>query len=206
MNDVERREYKGLAITAGIFLILYALPYLFFGPMRNIVYGFGQITTENLPTLIYSLAFPPAGLFLILRKPKIAAVFVVLAAVSAAVMYFPTIRDFFGDGLIVEYGEYETLVPRFYVLVPILEFAAPLLLASALFLRGCAALALALLAAAAEVTDMVLTFGLTRYYPGHPTPLTVMIPFNFIMAAVFAGIYLLRLGGKQAGDQKQTQK
>lgn len=203
---MKRREYKGLAITAGVFLILYALPYLFFGPMRSIVSGFEQITAENLSTLIYSLAFPLAGLFLILRKPKIAAVFVVLAAASAAVWNFPTIPDFSGEGYILREGEYETLIPRFYVLVPILEFAVPLFLAAALFLRGRAALALALLAAAAEVTDMVLTFGLTAYFPGHPTPLNVVLPFNFIHGAVFAGIFLLCLGRKQAGDEKQTQK
>lgn len=196
-----RKEIKGFAVTAGIFLILYALPYLFFGPL-GFFSGVKQVTLEDFSILIYSLLFPLAGLFLILRKPKIAAVLVVLASAAVAASVFSTIPNLLRE-VYVEHGDHETFVPRFYVLVPILEFTVPLLLAVALFLRGRGALILALLAAAAEVAYTVLTFNMMSYITGHPSPFNIIMPFNFIMTAIFAGFYLLSLGRKQAGEGEE---
>ena len=199
-----KRAGKVCAVLAGVFLILYALPLvlLFGGGFLEALFA-GELEAREVLSALFYLLFPAAGVFLILRKPKTAAVLMFAAALATAATSLPDVPNYLHE-TIMDRGEYPVYIPRFYVLLPFVSVLVPLLLALALRLRGWTALLLALLSAAAEVIETVLVFGRMGYITGHPSPLNVMLPFNFIMAAIFAGIYLLALGrgdGKEPGEK-----
>ena len=191
---------KAWTALAGVFLILYSLPLalIFGGNTIRIISDGGWEMREFLSALFY-LLFPVSGLFLILQKPKAAAVLMTVAALLAMISYLPTIPDYLRE-TIVEHGDHPTYIPRLYVLLPIVSCLVPTLFALALHLRGRVALILALLAAVAEGAETVLIFGQAGYTMGHPTPLNVLMPFNFILAAIFAGIYRMSCGSLKESE------
>ena len=163
-----------LAIFAGLFLILYAL-----------IYFLGGYPEAVFPFL--------AAFFLFFRKPKIAA-----WLMSAAIRYVPQIVEYLRDGqrVVNDYGGRVEAIPGRFVVMPILTLLAALLFAGMLFLRGKRALLPIALLVAAEIAETELGFASAAYVTGHPSPLSVIVPFNYCMAALFTGLYLMTIKPK----------
>lgn len=181
-----------LAVPAGIFLLLYGL--------ISVICMLGFFATPVLETFLdWTRYLLPglAGLFLILRKPRAAAILMALAAAAVLLRELPEIPRYLEpNGYLanpwvkIEYAEY---IPRKYVILPILSILAALCFAAALFLRGWPSLLLSLCAAAAELAYMVEQIASIAYVTGHPTGFNVFFPLNFALGALFAGLYLFSL-------------
>ena len=188
----ENREARVYAVLAGVFLLLYGLISAFL--MRGF---FAALTLESFLTWMRYLLPGLAGLFLILRKPKVAAILMALAAVAVLLQELPEIPRYLEpNGYLanpneeIEFAEY---IPVKYVILPILSILTALCFAAALFLRGWPSLLLSLCAAAAELVYMVEQIASVAYVTGHPTPFNIFFPFNYAMGAIFAGLYMKTL-------------
>ena len=189
-------EKHGYAVAAFVFLLLYggifSLLVLLFGGYDS--FGMGEVLA-----LGYLLLPAVSGLFLMLRKPRIAAVLMTLVLVLTLVQEIPEILRYLEpNGYLATFDEatgYTEYIPRQFAVLPILSILAALSFAGALYLRGWPAMVLAVLAAVAELAYMVLQIMSMAYVTGHPTPLNVMFSFNYAMGAIFAGLYLFSLGG-----------
>lgn len=200
-------EKSGFAVAAGIFLLLpLALVLLYFSLFRSLL--------TDPDTLLYFAmhAFLPglAGIFLILRKPKLAALVMTLAALGVLLTELPEVPRFLAPmGYLATYDEYSgyaEYIPRGFVAVPILSILAALLFAAALYLRGKAALVVALLSALAELAYLNLRFAAMAYVTGHPGP-DALFPLQLALAALFTGLYLNSLKKAPAGktEEKATE-
>ena len=190
-----KSENKTAAILAGIFLLLYALPY-FFSALGE--FSSGNLWEDGNWLLLGDLVLLPlAGLFLILRKPKIAAVLMTATVLAALIRSLPALPEYLKaeNGLIAveEFGDHIVHMPAYLGLTPLLLLLAELLLAVTLYTRGPAALILSVLASVSMLASTVLQFQMMFYMTGHPSPLSLIIPFNFVIAAIGAGVYLLSL-------------
>ena len=168
-----------LAIFAGLFLILYALIDFLFG----------------YPEAVFPFL---AAFFLFFRKPKAAAWLMAAAALAAVIRYVPQIVEYLRDGqrVVNDYGGRVEAIPGRFVVMPILSLLAALLFAGMLFLRGKRALLPIAPIVAAEIAETELGFASAAYVTGHPSPLSVIVPFNYCMAALFTGLYLMTIKPK----------
>lgn len=184
-------EKKGFAVAAGIFLLLpLALVLLYFSFFRYFL-----TDPDFLPFFAVSVFLPGlAGVFLLLRKPGLAAAAMTLVAVALLLLELPEIPRYLEpNGYLATYDEasgYTEYIPRQFVIVPILDILGALLFAAALWLRGKAALVLALLSALAELAYLICMFARSSYVTGHLGP-NALFPLQLALAAVFAGIWLL---------------
>ena len=101
-----------------------------------------------------------------------------------------------------EYSGYAEYIPRGFVAVPILSILAALLFAAALYLRGKAALVVALLSALAELAYLNLRFAAMAYVTGHPGP-DALFPLQLALAALFTGLYLKKKKKAPAGETEE---
>ena len=202
MNNAER---KGLAIAGGIFMILYILPLLLFSNIPEIIQtgmeeeGFFDV----LLSLLLILLPLAASVLLILRKPKAAAVMLGIIVVGELIsMFLPPsdiVKIIIGtqEMTVTEMEEHVVTIPRLYVLYPISELFALLFFSLALFFRGWKAFLLAVLAISAQILHTILELNMMQYTTGHPSPLNLVMPFNFICAVLFSGMYLMMLDRKK---------
>ncbi len=193
-------EKHGFAVAAGIFLLLpLALILRFFDLFRSL------LTDPDFLLYLALKVFLPglAGIFLILRKPKLAALAMTLVALGVLLTELPEIPRYLEpNGYLVTYDEYSgytEYAPRAFIVVPILSILAALLFAAALYLRGIPALVLAVLSALAELAYVNRWFAGMAYVTGHPGP-NALIPFQLALAALFAGLYLNSLKKAPAGE------
>lgn len=188
-----KEENKTAAVLAGSFLILYALPY-FFSALGDLSSG---RLWEGGNWLILGEAFlmPLAALFLILRRPKIAAGLMTVVSLAILISVIPELPEYLQaeNGMISveEFGGHIVQMPAFLGLMPLLFILAELLLTVILYFRGPAALVISLLASGSMIASTVLQLQMSFYLTGHPTPLTFIIPLNFVIAAICAGCWLL---------------
>lgn len=200
------RENRGFAAASFVFLLLsggvLSLLSLLFGWYD----GFGLREALSLGNLLLPAV---AGLLLVLRRPKPAALVMTLVLLIVLVLELPEIPRYLGpEGYLATYDEaanYTEYIPREYVTLPILDILVALVFAAAMYLRGRSALILAVLAAGAELAYMVLNIASLAYVTGHPTPFHLIIPLNYALGALFAGLYLRSLG-KQTGEIKETEE
>ena len=192
-------ENKTAAVLAGVFLILYALPFILFSLLPSLSSG-KLWEIEDWLSLGNSVLIPLAGLFLILRRPKVAAALIAITALAHLVAVFPELVDVIKseDGSItaIENGDHPVQMPAYLGLTTLLLVLAELLLALTLFVRGPGALILALFAVASMIGSTVLQFQMFYYITGHPSPFNLLLPLNFIVAAIAAGCYLLPRGAE----------
>ena len=197
-RDAQRREQNGEgklpdlgngghAVLAGIFLLLYGLPYMLLGLLWY------RLFFLEAPLQMCSFLLPAlAGLFLLLRKPRIAVILMTLAAVIVLAGELPEIPRYLEpEGYLATYDEsigYTEYIPRQFVAVPILHILTFLLFAAALYLRGKPAEILSFCAAAAALLYMNQQLASTAYVTGHPTPLN-LLPFFYAVGAIFAGLW-----------------
>jgi len=173
------------AVLAGVFLLLYSLPNLLIHT-EGLLSGY-PLEISELPQLGYIVTLPLAALFLILRKPRYVAVCMTISAVLAMLIYLPDIPRYLHD--VPDYLSPD--IPPLYALLPVLYALEMILFALALYLRGKGALLVALLVAVTDLAAAKLQFAAFAYVTGHPSPLNLLLPFNFILAAIFTGLYLL---------------
>lgn len=199
------RENRGFAAAAGLLLLLPFVLFLqFFLMFRGLL--------AELSFLLYAAEriFLPglAGFFLLLRKPRAAAIVMTLAALCVLVLEIPEIPRYLGpNGYPAAFDEqsgYAEWIPRAFVVVPILDILGAVFFAAALYLRGRSALALALLSAAAELGYMNRSLAAMNYVTGHPGP-NALFPIGLALGALFAGLYLRSLG-KQTAEVKETEE
>ena len=188
-----KEENKTAAVLAGVFLLFYALPY-FFSALDAL--SSGSLWEDGNWLLLGNLIpLPLAGLFLILRKPKIAAILMTATVLAALIRSLPVLPEYLKaeNGMIAveEFGNHIVHMPAYLGLTPLLLLLAELLLAATLYTRGPAALILSVLASVSMLAMTALEFQMMFYMTGHPSPLSLIIPLNFVIAAVSAGIYLL---------------
>ena len=188
-----KAENKAAAYAAGVFLILYTLPYSF-GTLLDL--SSGKLREGlNFLSLAEALLVPLVGLFLILRKPKIAAILMTASVLAVFISILPQLPEYFkveGGMISVEIsGDYIVHMPAFLGLTPLLMLLSVLLFAVMLFFRGPALLVLAILAVLFMVASTLFQFQMLYYLPGHPTLIHFSNPFNFVMAAIFASRWLL---------------
>lgn len=186
------------AVLSGIFLIFYAAPY-FFSALDAL--SSGSLWENGNWLLLGDLVLLPlAGLFLILLKPKIAAVLMAATVLAALVRALPALPEYLKaeNGMIAveEFGNHIVQMPAYLGLMPLLLLLAELLLTVALCVRGPAALVLSLLASVSMIVSTVLQLQMFFYLTGHPSPLLFVIPLNFVIAAISAGCWLLSLDRK----------
>lgn len=196
-----RYEKKGYAIVSGIFLLLpLALVLRYFYMFRVLLSDPGSLLffagSVFLPGLV--------GVFLLLRKPGLAAAAMSLVAVAVLLMELPQIPRYLEpNGYLATYDEasgYTEYIPRQFVVVPTLDILGALLFAAALWLRGKAALILALLSALAELAYLICMFASSGYVTGHLGP-NALFPLQLALAAVFAGLWLLSRKEPPAADK-----
>ena len=188
-----KEENKTAAVLAGVFLLLYALPY-FFSALDTL--SSGSLWKNGNWLLLGNLVLQPlAGLFLILRKPKIAAILMTATVLAALIRSLPSLPEYLKaeNGMIAveEFENHIVHMPAYLGLTPLLLLLAELLFAVTLYTRGPAALILSVLASVSMLALTALELQMMFYMTGHPSPLSLIIPLNFVIAAVSAGIYLL---------------
>ena len=188
-----KEENKAAAVLSGVFLVLYALPY-FFSMLPDL--SSGELwESRNWLILGEAVLTPLAGLFLILRRPKIAAILMTAAVLAALIRTLPALPEYLKaeDSMISaeEFGNHIVHMPAYLGLMPLLLVLAELLLAITLYVRGPVALIIALLASVSMVASTVLQLQMFYYITGHPTPFIFIIPLNFVIAAIGAGCWLL---------------
>ena len=188
-----KEENKTAAVLAGVFLLFYALPY-FFSALDAL--SSGSLWEDGNWLLLGNLIpLPLAGLFLILRKPKIAAILMTATVLAALIRSLPVLPEYLKaeNGMIAveEFGNHIVHMPAYLGLMPLLLVLAELLLAITLYVRGPVALIIALLASVSMVASTVLQLQMFYYITGHPTPFIFIIPLNFVIAAIGAGCWLL---------------
>ena len=196
------REIRGFAAASLAFLLLsggvLSLLVLLFGWYES----FGLSEALSLSNLLLPAV---AGLLLVLRRPRLAALVMTLVLVITLVLELPEIPRFLApEGYLAAYDEaanHTEYIPREYVVLPILDILVALFFAAALYFRGWPALILAVLAAAAELAYMVLNLASLAYVTGHPTPFHLSIPLNYALGALFAGLYLHSLGKGAAENE-----
>ena len=188
-----KEENKTAAVLAGVFLLFYALPY-FFSALDALSSG-SLWEDGNLLLLGNLIPLPLAGLFLILCKPKTAAVLMTATVLAALIPNLPVLPEYLKaeNGMISveEFGNHIVHMPAYLGLTPLLLLLAELLLAVTLYTRGPAALILSVLASLSMLALTALEFQMMFYMTGHPSPLSLIIPLNFVIAAISAGLYLL---------------
>ena len=177
---------KNSRVPAGLFLIFSGL--------------FGLVTGQMDSFLLF-----PAAVFLFFRRPKIVGWLMAAAAVIALFQYVPVLTEFLQTGQYVCYRDsttgYTEYLPMRFVLLPILYMLAPLLFAGMLFTRGPLSLLAAALIVAAEIVATVLQMQAFAYVTGHPSPLSILQPFNYCLAAIFAGLGLWSVKPKRIEDR-----
>ncbi len=190
-----KEENKTAAVMAGVFLILYVLPFVIFLPMNL---SEGAVGLRDWPVLCQLLLPAAAGVLMILRKPKIAAVLMSLLAIMTIIGAVPQLREFLETGqYCATYDEttgHAEYIPMRFIVLPVLSIATSVFFAVMLYTRGRISLLLAVLIAAGEAAHTVFEFQAMGYVTGHPTPFNLMLPFNYIASALCAGSYLLSLG------------
>jgi hypothetical protein len=190
-----KEENKTAAVMAGVFLILYVLPFVIFLPMNL---REGAVGLRDWPVLCHLLLPAAAGVLMILRKPKIAAVLMSLLAIMTIIGAVPQLREFLETGqYCATYDEttgHAEYIPMRFIVLPVLSIATSVFFAVMLYTRGRISLLLAVLIAAGEAAHTVCEFSAMSYVTGHPTPFNLMLPFNYIASALCAGSYLLSLG------------
>ena len=188
-----KEENKTAAVLAGVFLLFYALPY-FFSALDALSSG-SLLADGNWLHLGNLILLPLAGLFLILRKPKIAAALMTATVLAALIRSLPALPEYLKaeNGMIAveEFGNHIVHMPAYLGLTPLLLLLAELLLTVTLYTRGPAALILSVLASLSMLALTALEFQMMFYMTGHPSPLSLIIPLNFVIAAISAGVYLL---------------
>ncbi len=190
-----KEENKTAAIWAGVFLILYMLPFALFLPMnlrdRPLDGGVWLMLGQVLIPVV-------SGLFLILRKPVFSAILMTVLAIVTMISAVPQLREFLETGqYCATYDEtigYAEYLPMRFIVLPVLSIATSFLFAAMLYTRGWISLLLAILIAAAEIAYAVFELQSMGYVTGHPTPFNLMLPFNYIASALCTGLYLLSLG------------
>ncbi len=185
---------KALAILAGVFLILHALLYVFFDLIP-------WLSSPSLPEpdlvrrLCIALILPAVGVFLLRQQPKIAAVLMTVLAAVALFCYAEEIACYLSEtpptAAAARYAVGGHFPARFFV-IPLIELTAALLLAAQFYTRGFAALLIPLFVAAAEIAAAHGTLERFAYVAGgHPSPLNYLMPFNYVLASVLIGMYLV---------------
>lgn len=199
------QEKRGFAVAAGLLLLLPLVLFLqFFLMFRGMLAELSFLLYAAERILLPGLA----GFFLLLRKPRAAAIVMTLAALCVLLTEVPEIPRCLGpEGYLATYDEaasYTEYIPRAFVVVPILDVLGAVFFAAALYLRGRPALALALLSAAAELGYMNRSLAAMNYVAGHPGP-NALFPIGLALGALFAGLYLRSLG-KQTAEAKETEE
>jgi len=158
----------------------------------------GAVGLRDWPVLCHLLLPAAAGVLMILRKPKIAAVLMPLLAIMTIIGAVPQLREFLETGqYCATYDEttgHAEYIPMRFIVLPVLSIATSVFFAVMLYTRGRISLLLAVLIAAGEAAHTVFEFQAMGYVTGHPTPFNLMLPFNYIASALCAGSYLLSLG------------
>lgn len=188
-----KEENKTAAVLAGVFLLLYALPY-FFSALDTL--SSGSLWEDGNWLLLGNLVLLPlAGLFLILRKPRIAAILMTATVLAALIRSLPSLPEYLKaeNGMIAveEFENHIVHMPAYLGLTPLVLLLAEMLFAVTLYTRGPAALILSVLASLSMLALTALEFQMMFYMTGHPSPLSLIIPLNFVIAAISAGVYLL---------------
>ena len=151
-----KEENKTAAVMAGVFLILYVLPFVMFLPMNL---REGAVGLRDWPVLCHLLLPAAAGVLMILRKPKIAAVLMPLLAIMTIIGAVPQLREFLETGqYCATYDEttgHAEYIPMRFIVLPVLSIATSVFFAVMLYTRGRISLLLAVLIAAGEAAHTV---------------------------------------------------
>ena len=184
---------KPLASLAGTYLILIGLLYVFF---RLIPWIKAPSVPEPdlLRKLCIALLLPATGLFLFLRRPKIAAVLMTMLAAVALFCYAVEIVRYLAEtppnAAAAQHAVGGHFPPRYFV-IPLLELTAALLIALQFYMRGLASLFVPLFVAAAVIAAAHFTLEQFAYVSGgHPSPLNYLLPSGFILASLLIGLYM----------------
>lgn len=199
-----KNEKNGYAILSGVFLLLpFVLLLMFFVLYRNLLAEASFLLYAAARVILPALA----GIFLILRRPRAAAVVMTLVAVLVLLLELPEFPRYLEpNGYLATYDEasgYTEYIPRQFVVLPILSILAALCFAAALYLRGRPAMLLAVLAAAVELVYMNRQLASVSYVTGHPGP-NALFPFDYAIAAFFAGLYLRSLKKQDPHKEDET--
>ena len=200
------KDGTSLAITAGVFLLVYDLPWLFF--TFRMIGSWAYEDLNDAVMCLFALLLAAAAVFLFLGKAKTAAVLLSAAAVMCLITYLPLAADLL-DGAIelegtVPDGSASVTVSRWLALYPIGEILAWMLLSVALFLRGKGARILTWFSAVAEGLSCWFSFKFSGYRQGHLTPLSLFLPLLFIFATIFIGFWLRFLDSGSGGTPEST--
>lgn len=201
---MESGESRISSIPAGVFLILYDVPYLYIAGRTIGSWAFYGIW--DAVWVLIALLLLAAAVLLFLCKAKIAALMISAVTIFAAISYLPLAAEILSGTITVESSllsePVTESISRWIAAYPAGAFLAWLLLSVALFLRGNPALILTLFSAAASAASCVASFFYMAYLPGHPSPFSLFEVF-FIIAALKAGRWLRSLG--RAGPRSREE-
>ena len=174
------------AILAGIFLLIFDFPLILL-TMLMIINGGIEDTVETLSLCLFVSVIVAAAVFLILRNSKLTAILISVATVFILVFFLSetiaTLHEYISDSS-------HMFIPWFFILYPLGEILAWMLLSISLFFRGWRALILTLLSATMALISCLIDHFRFYYFDinGHPSPLNGL-PVIFAVATVCIGLW-----------------
>ena len=173
------KERSSIAKTAGILLTAYTLIYI----IEYWTFDQGLLYIIGLVSYLMILA---AGVTLVINNIKLSRAFML----SGTILNLVTL---YTEGTREIYTRYDYSIPDIYTLIPVLIWLSILFYAIVLISNGHTSWIPAVFSACTQIAAMILQFKLFKYITGHPSPLNVIIPLEFIISVLLAAKYVSTL-------------